>query len=163
ASCGQSLHFTLTTTSALGTHSVDFTVRVGTRSGTGAPITYTRTIPGGLAIPDIEFRGAQDTQTISDDFEIADLDFRVDSLTHPFVSDVAVGLRAPSGYGTTLIFLRGVFVDPAGADFLNTVIDGGASNDLNQSTSDDAPYTGSWLPAFNSPIWDLFGIPNFGA
>jgi uncharacterized repeat protein (TIGR01451 family) len=74
-------------------------------------------------------------------------------------------MKAPSGYGTSLIYLRGDFLFPgqgAGANFVNTVIDGSSANDLNLSLISDEPYTGDWLPAFNSPIWGLFGIPNLG-
>ncbi|HEX4962498.1 MAG TPA: M36 family metallopeptidase [Thermoanaerobaculia bacterium] len=161
--CGQALHFTLTTTSTLGTKSLDFTLRVGKRAGTEAPVTYTRSIPGGLAIPDDDFYGVSDTMTITDDREIADLNFRVDDLTHSSTGDLVVGLQAPSGYGTSLIYRRGIFVgDTDGDNFVNTVIDGDASNDLNQTDATGAPYTGDWLPAFNSPIWGLLGIPNLG-
>jgi len=45
ATCGQALQFNVQTTSSLGTTTTSFTLRVGTPAGTGAPITYTRTIP----------------------------------------------------------------------------------------------------------------------
>jgi subtilisin-like proprotein convertase family protein len=163
ATCGESLHFTLTVSSSLGTKSVDFTLRVGTPSGTGAPVTYTRTIPGGLAIPDDDFRGVTDALSIADDLEIAQLAFRVDNLQHTFTGDLDLGLKAPSGYGTDLIFHRGIFIGDANGDnFINTLITASSTNDLNLSGEADAPYTGDWLPAFNSPIWALFGIPNLG-
>ena len=82
AACGQSLRFTITSTSTLGVKAVDFSFRVGTASGTGAPVTYQRTIPAPLAIQDNRPRGVIDSQTITDDFEIADLNFRVDSIPH---------------------------------------------------------------------------------
>ena len=161
AACGQSLHFTITTTSSLGTKSLDFTLRVGNPSGTGDPVTYTRTLPGGLTIPDNNFNGISDTMTITDDLEIADLDFQLDDLTHTATGDLVVGLQAPGGYGTSLIYRRGLFVgDSDGDDFLNTVINGDSINDLNQTGAAGAPYTDDWLPAFNSPIWGLLGVPN---
>ncbi|HEV7517800.1 MAG TPA: IPTL-CTERM sorting domain-containing protein [Thermoanaerobaculia bacterium] len=165
ALCGQSLHFTLTTTSLIGTTSVDFTVRVGNPSGTGAPVTYSRTIPGGLAVPDADRLGITDAMTIPDDLEIADLDFRVDDFPHTFTGDLTIGLKAPSGYGTSLIYLRGFFLgfpNNDGDNFTNTLIDSSSANDLNLTDDTSAPYTGDWLPAFNSPIWGLFGIPNLG-
>jgi uncharacterized repeat protein (TIGR01451 family) len=163
ALCGQSLHFTLTTTSTLGTASFDFTLRVGNATGPGAPVTYTRTVPGGLAIPDGDFNGATDSFAITDDLQIDDLQFRVDDLTHTFTGDLTVMLKAPNGYGTDLIYRRGIFIgDDDGDNFTNTVIDEAAVDDLNLSGSADAPYTGSWTPAFNSVIWSLFGIPNLG-
>jgi uncharacterized repeat protein (TIGR01451 family) len=163
ATCGESLHFTLTVTSALGTKPVDFTVRVGSPSGLGAPVTYTRTVPGGLAIPDDDYHGVTDSMTITDDLEIADLDFEVNDLPHTFTGDLAIGLKTPSGYGTDLIFFRGLFIGNGDGDnFTNTVIDGASTNDLNLSVAADAPFTGTWAPAFNSGIWSLFGIPNLG-
>jgi len=163
ATCGQALHFTLTVTSSLGTKSVDFTLRVGAPAGTGAPVTYTRTIPGGLAIPDSTLPGVTDAMTITDDLEIQDVNFVVNDLPHTFTGDLVIGLKTPSGYGTSLIYQRGIFIgDGNGDNFTNTVIDGSSINDLNLSGSADAPFTGDWLPAFNSPIWALFGIPNLG-
>ncbi len=163
ALCGQSLHFTLTTVSSLGTTSVDFTLRVGAVSGTGAPITYTRTIPGGLAIPDGQARGVGDSMTITDDREISSLVFDVNDLQHEATSDLIVGFKAPSGYGTTLIYLRGIFTsDSSGANFIDTKIDGSSTNDLNATGGAAAPYTGSWAPAFNSASISTLGFPTVG-
>lgn len=162
AACGSSIHFTITVTSSLGTRAVDFTVRVGNPTGTAAPVTYTKTLAPALMIPDGEPNGVFDTQTITDDFEIADLNFRVDSITHTFTGDLTAMLKAPNGYGGDLIWLRGLLFGAANADgdnFVNTVIDDQSANDLNQSTPAQAPFTGSWLPAFNSPVWLLFGDP----
>ncbi len=163
ALCGQSIHFTMTVTSTLGTKSVDFTVRVGNPTGPGTPVTYTRTIPSGLAIPDNDLRGVTDAMTIADDLDVSQLEFRVDDLQHTFTGDLVVGLKAPSGYGTSLIYMRGSFIgDSDGDNFVNTLITANSTNDLNLSGAADAPYTLDWLPAFNSPIWSLFGIPNLG-
>jgi uncharacterized repeat protein (TIGR01451 family) len=159
ATCGQSLHFTVATTSTLGAGTADFVLRVGAAAGNGAPVTYTSN--PNLAIPDDDLQGATATSNITDDREIADLKFRVDSLPHTFTGDLTVGLKAPNGYGTDLIYLRGIFIgDSDGDDFINTVIVEGAANDLNLSGEADAPYTGDWQPAFNGDIWSLFGIPN---
>lgn len=160
ATCGQSLRFTITPASSLGTRAVNFGLRVGQASGTGPVVTYTRTIPSGLTIPDDSPRGVSDTLTITDDFEIADMNFRVDNLTHTFTGDLTVLLKAPNGYGAELIWLRNaLFNGGDGDNFVNTVIDDQATNDLNQSPDSGAPFTGSWLPAFNSPVWLLFGDP----
>jgi len=160
AACGQAIHFTLAITSSLGTVSRDFTLRVGAASGTGAPITYTKTLGSPLAIPDAEPTGVFDTQTITDDFAISDLNFRVDNIQHTFTGDLTVMLRGPNGYGSDLIWLRNaLFGGGDGNNFINTVIDDQSSNDLNQSPDTGAPFTGDWLPAFNSPVWNLFGDP----
>ncbi len=158
--CGSSIDFTITVTSSLGTSSSTFSVRVGTPNGTGSPITYTATLGVPLAIPDNTPVGVSASQTITDDFEIADLNFRVDNIQHTFTGDLTVNLRAPNGYGGDLIFLRNAFL--AGGDgnnFINTVIDDQSVNDLNQSPDSSAPFTGDWLPAFGSPFWNLFGDP----
>ncbi len=160
ALCGQAIKLTLTTVSALGTSAVDFTVRVGAASGLGAPVTYTKTLTPGLDIPDGDIRGVVDTLTITDDLEIADLDFRLDDLTHAVTGDITLLLKAPNGYGADLIWQRGAGVlgDGTGSDFVDTVIDDESANDLNQSIDTDAPYTGDWTPAFNSEVWLLFPV-----
>jgi uncharacterized repeat protein (TIGR01451 family) len=160
AACGESIHFTIHTASSLGNTSSDFVLRVGTAAGTGAPVTFTQTIPGGLSIPDNNARGVVASQTITQDLQIAGVQFRLDNLAHTFTGDLTVGLKAPNGYGTDLIYQRGVFLGGGdGANFVNTVIDDNATNDLNTTVSGQAPFTGSWKPAFNSPIWNLFSIP----
>jgi subtilisin-like proprotein convertase family protein len=160
ATCGQSLNFAITPASSLGSHAVNFVLRVGLNAGNGAPITYTRTIPGGLAIPDATLLGVTDTFAVADDKEINDVNFRVDSLTHTSTGDLAIMLKAPNGYGTDLIHFRGVFNGQQDGDnFVNTVIDDqlpvDAAHDLNQTLVGQAPFTGSWLPAFNSPFWGM--------
>jgi subtilisin-like proprotein convertase family protein len=161
AACGQSLKFTLAIDNPLGPATADFTLRVGARAGTGAPVTYTRTISPGLAIPDGDRRGIADTLTVSDDLEIADLDFRIDDLQHTFTGDLTVLLRAPNGYGSDLIWLRsaGLLGGGDGDNFINTVIDDEARNDLSLAEEIEAPFTGRWAPAFNSPVWRLIGNP----
>ena len=160
ASCGQSLKFTITSTSSLGVKAVDFGFRVGAPSGTGAPITYTRTPGAPLAIQDNRPRGTIDSQTITDDFEIADLNFRVDSLPHTFPGDVTVGFKAPNSYGVDLItFIGGAVAGGGDGDNLtNMVIDNQAVGDMLLATNAQAPYTGSWLPIANSPSWPVLGF-----
>ena len=117
------------------------------------PLTFTRTHSPGLGIPDNRPVGVSSTLAVADDFEIADLDFRVDDLQHTFVGDVTVLLRAPNGYGADLIWLTGgTLVGGGGGDnFVNTVIDDAAGGDLLSAPASQAPFTGSWRPAFNSP------------
>ena len=154
--CGQSIALTLQVTSALGTTSTTFTRRVGLASGTGAPVTFTRSHTPGLAIYDNDT--AVSGLAVGDDFEIADLDFRVDDLQHTFVGDLTVLLRAPNGYGADLIFLPGLFADGgSGNNFVDTVIDDSATDSLWDATNDLAPFTGRWIPTFNEfdPIGQL--------
>lgn len=160
ASCGQSLNFTITSTSSLGVKAVNFSFRVGAPSGTGAPITYTRTPGAPLVIQDNRPRGVIDSQTITDDFEIADLNFRVDSLPHTFPGDVTVGFKAPNGYGVDLVsFIGGAVAGGGDGDNItNMVIDNQAVGDILLATNAQAPYTGSWLPIANSPSWPVLGF-----
>jgi len=155
--CGQSLDFTLQTTSALGTFTQPLSLRVGRPAGPGAPVTLTRTIPGGLAIPDGSQHGVADTFTVPDDLQITDLDFRIDDLTHPLVGDLALELKAPFGFGTDLIIglldCKGAncITPNQGANFLNTRFDDSSTSDLYIAGSRAAPFTGSWFPNLNSP------------
>ena len=160
ASCGQSIKFTITSTSSLGVKAVDFQFRVGAPNGTGAPITYTRTPGAPLAIQDNRPRGVIDSQTITDDYEIADLNFRVDSLPHTFPGDLTVGFKAPNGYGVDLIsFIGGAVAGGGDGDNItNMVIDNQAAGDMLLATNAQAPYTGSWLPIANSPSWPTLGF-----
>ena len=161
--CGSSLKFTLTTNSSLGTSTKDFVIRLGAPSGTGAPITYTSTIAGGLAIPDNAPKGVTNTLNVTDDYEIADLNFRVNSLTHTFDGDLTVMLKSPAGYGTDLISAIGGGITGGGAgdNLTNMVIDQTAAtpNDQLLATNAQAPYTDDFLPAFDSPSFNTFGFP----
>jgi subtilisin-like proprotein convertase family protein len=160
ASCGEALRFTITSTSSLGVKPVDFQFRVGAPSGTAAPVTYTRTPGAPLAIQDNRPRGVIDSQTITDDFEIADLNVRVDSIPHTFPGDITVGFKAPNGYGVDLIsFIGGAVAGGGDGDNItNMVIDNQAVGDMLLATNALAPYTGSWLPIANSPSWPVLGF-----
>ena len=153
--CGSAIDFTLTTVSNLGTTAVNFRVRVGNRNGTDPVVTYTGDPNPDLTVVDGAHRGVFHQMTVTDDFEIADLNFRVDSLTHPGVGDLAIMLRSPSGIGTDFITLIDGLNDLGGTTITNMVIDDDvaaiATNDMVQATTADAPYTKSWLPVYNSP------------
>jgi uncharacterized repeat protein (TIGR01451 family) len=161
--CGSAIDFTLTTVSTLGTTSTTFRLRVGTRSGTDPVVTYTKDTTPDLAIPDGSPRGAFDQLTINDDYEIADLDLRVDSLTHAYAGDISLLLRSPAGIGIDFVSLIDGLNDFGGANITNMVIDDDlawtAANDMVQAVSTDAPYTKSWLPVFNSPWTAVFSLP----
>ena len=160
ASCGSSIHFTITPTSSLGSHAVDFTFRVGAPSGTAAQVTYTRTPGAPLAILDNRPRGVVDSQTITDDFVIADLNVRIDSLPHTFPGDITFGFKAPNGYGVDLVtFIGGAVAGGGDGDNItNMVLDNAAVGDMLLATNAQAPYTGSWLPIANSPSWPSLGF-----
>ncbi len=158
--CGQSLKFTVTSNSSLGTKAVDLSFRVGAPSGTAAPVTYTRTPASPLAIQDLRPRGTIDSQTITDDFEIADINVRIDSLPHTFPGDVTFGFKAPNGYGVDVVtFIGGAVAGGGDGDNItNMVIDNQAVGDMLLATNAQAPYTGSWLPIANSPSWPVLGF-----
>jgi subtilisin-like proprotein convertase family protein len=164
APCGSSIDVTLTLNSSLGSVARNYKIRLGIGSGTSTPVIYTRNPAPDVAIPDNAPRGISDPLAITDDFEIADLNFSVDSLTHTWIGDVTVMLRAPNGYGTDLISVIGCGVLAqcnSGDNLTNTLIDqtAVAPNDLFTSGA-GAPFTGDWLPIFNSPGWIASGFPS---
>jgi uncharacterized repeat protein (TIGR01451 family)/fimbrial isopeptide formation D2 family protein len=161
---GTTLSFDLAIVSNLGNTNASFTVRVGTRNGTDAPVTYTAT--PNIAIPDGNQLGAKSPLTVTDDYEIADLDFRIDSVSHTYVGDLNIMLRSASAVGTDSVGLVGVFSNldaygSAGHDFTNMVIDDEATTgDMFDAPDTDAPYTGTYFPIYNSPSWAaFFGVP----
>jgi subtilase family serine protease len=162
SACGSAVRFDLAVSSALGTVTVPVTLRLGRPAGPGSPVTLTRTIPGGLAIPEYDPVGAHDTATVGVDLEIADLDFRIDSLTHTAVGDLVVHLKGPTGFGIDTVYrpvgcfsFFGCFLGGnAGDDFAGTRFDDASSSDLLLAGEGAAPFTGSWMPVFNSPAWD---------
>jgi subtilisin-like proprotein convertase family protein len=158
--CGQSLNFTVTATSSLGSHAIPLSFRVGAPSGTAAPVTYTRTPASPLAIQDLRPRGVIDSQTITDDFEIADINVRIDSIPHTFPGDLTFGFKAPNGYGVDVVsFIGGAVAGGGDGDNItNMVMDNQAVGDMLLATNAQAPYTGSWLPIANSPSWPVLGF-----
>ena len=162
--CESSINFTLTVTSNLGTTATTFSLRVGAVSGTDAPVTYTFDPNPDLVIPDGIRRAVFTTGTIPDDYEIADLNLRADSVTHPFVGDLTFMLRSPEGIGVDSISLIGGLIDGGSGDNLtNMVIDddlpSAATEDMVQQPPTSAPMTGDWLPVFNAPWPTLAGFP----
>jgi hypothetical protein len=159
AGCGSSLEFTLQTSSDLGPGTATFGLRLGVRGGPGAPITFSRAISGGLAIPD-GGPGISDPLAIAQDFEIADLDFVVDELRHPFVGNLTFTLRSPDACATMPIYRLGMcsgdFCSHAinsGDDFIGTRIDDASANDLMTAGPALAPFTGTWFPTLNSSLF----------
>ena len=153
--CGSAIDFTLTTTSSLGTTSTTFRIRLGNRNGTDPVVTYTGDPNPDLVITDNRPRGVFHQITVTDDFEIADLNFRVDSASSPAVGDLTVMLRSPGGIGHDLVGFIDVFVDCAGTVITNLVVDDDvapiAANDMVEATVASSPYSKSWLPIYNSP------------
>jgi hypothetical protein len=164
ATCGQSLLFNLKISTAAGTSTLDFSPRVGSPAGPGTPVVFRRIIPrGGLAIPDFDFKGVSDSLTVSSDLVVRDLDFQIDSLTHPFVGQLAISLKAPNGFGSSMIErLANCATGPCsygqngGDNFINTRLDDASGRDLYGAGPTAAPFTGSWLATMNSPFGGLY-------
>ena len=159
AICASAIDFTLTATSSLGTTATNFRLRIGGASGTDAALTYSSTLSPALAIPDDSPPGIFNQLAVTDDYDIADLNFRVDSITHTFVDDINVMLRSPIGIGTDMVgFVGYVTADKGNGDNLtNMLIDDdltvNASHDMAQAPNTLAPYPGPWLPIYNSPAF----------
>jgi hypothetical protein len=161
AACGSSLKFTITITSTLGVAVRDFTLRLGAPSGPGAPLVYSKSVLS-VTIPNAMPTGVTDTMTITDDFEIADLNFRVDSITHTATGDVTVGLKGPTGYGTDLISATSGLTGlggGAGDHFTDTMIDDSSPAELTTAPNALAPFTGSWKPMANNMSLLSVGLP----
>ncbi|HEU5182291.1 MAG TPA: M36 family metallopeptidase [Candidatus Polarisedimenticolia bacterium] len=160
--CGSAIRFNLEVTSSLGVVTVPLELRRGRPLGPGAPLTFSKTNAGGLAIPENDPAGVTDTLAVTTDLPIADLDFRLDSLTHEAVGDLTVELKGPTGFGLDVIyrpldcipFYGCILGGNAGNDFIATRIDDDATADLLPAGAGAAPFTGSWMPVFNSPEWD---------
>ena len=152
---GSAIDFTLTTVSNLGTTSTTFRLRVGTRNGTDSAVIYTGTPSPALTVLNNQPRGVFHQINVTDDFEIADLNFRIDSITTPAAGDLTAMLRSPQGVGTDLIALIDGQTDLGGTAITNMVIDDDvpltAANDMVQATTANSPYTKSWSPVYNAP------------
>ncbi|MFQ5719234.1 MAG: M36 family metallopeptidase [Acidobacteriota bacterium] len=166
--CGGRLVFSLAINSSLGTATAPLALRIGQPVGPGTPITFTRTIPGGLTVPTPSnsfpfIVPIVDTFDLPDDLEITDLDIRIDLFNHPNVGDLSLFLKRAGESGLDLINRLAqcsgtscIIGGNAGDDLVNTVIDDASVNDLNSAGGTMAPFTGDWLPAMNSPSRSVF-------
>ena len=162
--CGSAIDFTLTTVSNLGTTSTTFQLRAGAASGTDPVVTYTGTPSPALTIANARPRGVMNQISVTDDFVIADLNFRINSVTMARTIDFTAMLHSPANIGVDFVSLIDALSDPTGgANITNMVIDDDlpvtAANDMVQATTAAAPYTKSWLPVFNAPWPPLAGFP----
>lgn len=163
--CGRSIQFNLATASSLGARVQPFTLRVGRPGGIGPVKTFTKSIAGGTAIPDGLGTGITSSLPVTMDLEIADLDVKLNSLTHTWVGDLTVEIKSPSSFGTDMLFEPAGCI-PAGCffglnsgdNFTNTTFDDAATQDLVLADAPAAPFTGRWLPFFNSPSLGDIGV-----
>lgn len=161
--CGSAIDFTLTTTSNLGSTSTSFRVRVGTRNGTDPVVTYTKDTNPDLAIPDSTPLAVFDALVVADDYEIADLDVRVDGITHTYPGDLTFGVRSPAQRLIDVVAGIGYFVGAGSGDNIaNMVLDddvaAATANDMTQAANAAAPYTKSWNPVSNGEWVPLVGF-----
>jgi hypothetical protein len=81
-------------------------------------------------------------------------------MTHTYPGDLTFGIRGPNGYGTNTMYLLGNSggggsrTDP---NMLNTVFDDESTNEVLTEPPGTAPYTKSFRPVWNSPVWDTLG------
>jgi subtilisin-like proprotein convertase family protein len=165
AACGSSMNFTLTITSSLGTVARTFSLRIGAPTGTQAPVTYSAGTLG-LAIADNSPVGVGSTINVPDDFEVADVDVRIDAIVHAFPGDLTFSVKGPNGYGTDLLAYLGGSVSGGGNgdNITNMRFDDDApTGEVLSATNLQAPYTGTWRPVFNSPVWATLGFPSADA
>ncbi len=165
--CGSAIDFTLTTVSNLGTTSTSFRLRLGTANGTDPVVTYTAS--PAVAIPDNRPRGIISSLNVTDDFQIADVNYSIDNLPHTFVDDLSIMLRSPGGIGTDEVELIGLSSADGGDgdNLINFVVDDSLPftpvNDPIEADDTHSPgYTGSWVPVYNSPEFAdplFFGLP----
>ncbi len=163
--CGRAIQFNLATTGSLGPRTQSFTLRVGKPGGVGAVRTFTKSIAGGLAIPDGFGSGVVSSLPVTMDLVIADLDVKLNSLTHTWVGDLSVEIKSPEALGTDMVYAPagcipdGCFLGlNSGDNFTNTTFDDAATQDLVLADAPAAPFTGRWLPFLNSPSLGEIGV-----
>jgi subtilisin-like proprotein convertase family protein/subtilisin family serine protease len=106
-----------------------------------------------LAIPDNNNTGVTDSLTLSGlSGQVEDVEVRI-QIAHPFVGDLTVLLRSPSGAMVTLVDQRG----GAGANFTDTIFDDQAATAISGISAEAAPFTGRYRP--ETPLAMLNGQP----
>jgi subtilisin-like proprotein convertase family protein len=139
ATCGQPTTVTLDITSGEGS-SLSRTVTIS--PGTGPSSPNSTDVP--KAIPDNNATGVSSTLEIPAAGTVQDVNVRIGSLTHPFVGDLKIQLRSPTG--TVLVLAdRPGGAGNSGDNFTNTVFDDEATTRLG-AVGTAAPYTGSFKP-----------------
>jgi subtilisin-like proprotein convertase family protein len=168
ATCGVAPEFTLTESYTNGPLSPQVsTFRVQTGKPGTVPTTTSFTGPP-VAIPDDDPTGVSVPLTVSGvPGGLSNLVFSIDGsactnatgattvgLDHTFVGDLIITLTSPSGTTVTLISQAGGPLN-SGNNFCQTVLDDSASTSIQNVTSGDAPFTGTFKPA--SPLAAFVG------
>jgi subtilisin-like proprotein convertase family protein len=114
--------------------------------GEPATLTGTTSDSPGLAIPDGDPAGISTTMTVTDDFDITDLDVHLD-ISHTWVGDLIVTIASPAGTSVTIVDRMGVPDSTFGCaeDDLQVTLDDEASDPIEDECS-GSPITGSFIP-----------------
>ncbi|MDX2131822.1 MAG: M12 family metallo-peptidase [Planctomycetota bacterium] len=160
--CGDPINLRLSIASAQGSGTYNFSFATGTLP---PPVSQTFTWSGpALAIPDNNTTGVSAPLNVSGmTGTLSDVNFRINGtscsaaqgsttvgLTHSWVGDLVLALRAPGGAPTVIVVDRpGVPASQFGNDgnnFCQSIFDDEASNPIENAANTLAPFTGSWTP-----------------
>lgn len=141
--CGAALPLSLTLNAT--DYSTDVLMSMNT-GVLGAQQSYT--VTPNLAIPDDNPTGITGTLVVSETGILADVDVRIDTLTHTWDGDLIIRLVSPAGTVITLSQAMG----SSGDNFTNTLFDDDASVAISSGSS---PFSGSYRPV--SPLAALNG------
>jgi subtilisin-like proprotein convertase family protein len=122
---------------------------------TGQPDTHVTTVKytgPAVPIPDADPAGASVPLTVSGVGRVSGATFSIDGtdcqdaskvgIDHTFVGDLVGTLSAPDGTSVTLFSRMG----SGGDNICMAVFDDSATKSIQDATSDDAPFTGTWQP-----------------
>ena len=120
ATCGGAVPLSVATTSTQGSATSSFSLPLG---GLGTPVSTVKDNGSlGQTITDNSPAGVDSTLTLSDPGAVGDVNVKIDSLTHTFISDLSVELVSPSGKTVKLVDVPGGEGNN-GNNFTNTVFD----------------------------------------
>ena len=132
--CGQNVGFSLDLASGGGG-----TARVPVTVPTGATAPAASFDAPGLPIQIADNATSQSTFEVTDPGRIKEARIRIGRITHPYVSDLQISLRAPDGTEVMLFEGRGT----SGDNLVDTVFASNASRSIATAT---APFTGTFRP-----------------
>jgi subtilisin-like proprotein convertase family protein len=145
--CGGVVPLSVASTSDQGGATSAFNLVTG---GLGTPVDSVKDNGSpGQTITDNSPAGVDSAITLTDPGRVADVNVKIDSITHTFISDLGVSLISPSGRVVKLVDTPGD--DNNGGDnFTNTVLDDSASGGIIGvrpfQSPNVAPYTGTFKP-----------------
>ena len=162
--CGNPVNLRLTLSSGGGGATYDFALPTGTPGGSGTPQTFTFSGPP-VPINDFPAAAAEAPVIVSGLIGVVtDVDVRINGtscssvdnsttvgVTHTFVGDLVISLRAPSGQIVTLMNRAG----STGTNLCNTRFDDDAGAPSIQTVSGaNHPFSGTFAPASSLSAFD---------